>query len=898
MASNKKNHSPLQNHSNHSFGFWLRFLEWFCPPGLYEGIEGDLLEQFEADVNEVGEKKARIRFVFRTLSFFRPSIILRNRFSIELISTIMIGNYLKVASRNIQKRKFYSFINAFGLSIGIAFCTLIYLFVQDEKSFDQIHVNKERIYRLHTSNFDMEKFEKGDKDPYNSNPYLPAKFGEVLLDEFPEVQYMTHFNNYNEGVMRFEDKNFKQKYTAVDSGFFNMFSFKILAGDGKKPLRSTSDAVLTPQLAKKYFGDEDPIGKIFTLDTEGKQIPLTVTAIIEAPTANSSLTFEMLVLMEVMPWYARSHDNWGNASFPTFIQLHQVSQSTLLQTHIDTVTNKYMASYKKGWREWLKTPAQYQPRKFGFQNLSQIHLTKDIYWEKSSDPQYSLILGGIAILILMIACINYISLALTTSASRRIEVGIRKVVGAQKKQIVWQFAFESLLLALSSMIIGLMLVVVFLPYFNEFTNKAITFTSKMILQVIGVSIIITFLVGFVAGSYPALFLSGFKPTRVLKGNFTSKFQARFTKPLVVFQFFLSASMIICSVIMYQQMRYVTTKNIGFNKEQIVVIPTQTGWNAKANQTVDQFRNVIKNNPGVADVSGVTASFSKGWSRLGYKIKGENKDAFVYGVDTEYIPLLDIQLVEGRNFDGARIADSLGVIVNEALVRDMKWKEPLSEHLNWQEDSIGAGSPVIGVMKDYNYMSLEHAIDPMFISLKNGYLTTILVKLTPCEIPAKVEHLRAAWIKTFPDLPFEYSFLDEDVASQYDMYSRWSKIMELSTVFAILIACLGLFGMAGVNAVNRTKEIGIRKVMGAQLTSIFILLNKQYVWLAVIAFVLAVPCSWYAMNKWLSSFKFAITIGWELFAFSLLAGLAIALLTVSYHAIKAALINPADTLKHE
>lgn len=876
---------------------FLHFLEWFCPPALYEGIEGDLLEEYEADAKESGKRKANLKLGLNVLKFFRPGIILRNRFKVELINTSMVGNYLKVASRNIVKRKLYSFINAFGLSIAIAFCTLIYLYVQDEKSFDQFHTNKADIYQLLTTNFDPEKFKEGEKDFYSSNPYMPAKLGEVLLEEFSAVQHMTRFNNYNQGVMRYGDKNFTQKFASVDTGFFKMFSFSILAGDRDKPLRKVSDAVLTPEVAEKYFGDEDPIGKTFTLDFDGKVVPMTVTAIIEAPPANSSLTYEMLVMMDALPWFLRSRENWGNSSFPTFVQLSPDINPQQLKVQLDTILNKYHASHKVRWREWLKPPEGVEPRVYTYQNLSDIHLAKGVYWDRNSDPMYSWILSGIAVLILVIACINYISLSLTTSASRRIEVGVRKVVGAQKKQIAWQFTFESLLLALGSMIIGLGLVFLFLPYFNDFTGKGIELTYLSMFPVIGIAFLIASAVGLLAGSYPAIFLSGFLPALVLKGRFTSKLQAGFTKPLVVFQFFLSACMIICSVIMYRQMHFITTKDLGFDREQIIVVSTQTGWNSKANQTVAALRNALKSDPEVVSVSGVTAAFNNGLSRYGYKINGENKDAFVYGIDTDYIPLLNIKLLEGRNFDG-RPSDSLGVIVNEALVKDMKWTDPMNEHLNWQEDTVGLGSPVIGVMKDYHFMSLEHAVEPMFVSLKNGMLTNILIKFSPENTPEKIEQVKKAWLELYPDRPFEYTFLDEDVAAQYDKHTRWSKIMGLSTIFAIMIACLGLFGLSGINAVNRTKEIGIRKVMGAKLSSIFVLLNRQYIIYAFIAFILAIPLSWYAMNRWLGSFKFAITIGWETFAFSILAGLAIALLTVSYHAVKAALINPADTLKHE
>jgi putative ABC transport system permease protein len=304
---------------------------------------------------------------------------------------------------------------------------------------------------------------------------------------------------------------------------------------------------------------------------------------------------------------------------------------------------------------------------------------------------------------------------------------------------------------------------------------------------------------------------------------------------------------------------------------------------------------------VLGIAGTTSSFNQGWSQYGYKIKDETKAAYVYGVDTHYVPLLELELVAGRNFDAQRVSDSTVIIVNEALVKDMGWTDPLNEHLNWREDTVGIGSAVIGVLKDYHFLSLEQEIEPMFISMdkKNiGYTTSMLIRVKPGDIPETIESIKKTWTKLYPDRPFEYTFVDADVAKQYESYERWMNITGLSTAFAILIACLGLFGLAGINAMNRTKEIGIRKVMGAELQNIFILLNRQYVWLALIAFLLAAPVSWYVMNQWLDSFQFKIVMGWELFAMSMCSGLLVALITVSYHAIKAALINPAETLKYE
>lgn len=877
----------------------LRFLQWFCPPALYEGIEGDLLEAFEDDVKEVGVKKARQRLTWNVLRFFRPEIILRNRFSIQLFNTIMLGNYFKVATRNMAKRKLYSFINAIGLSIGIAFCVLIYLYIEDERSFDQFHENKDYIYRLNEASYNTWAAQKGE-DVMRKTAYLPLPLGTAMKAEIPEVKYMTRFNAGGQAIFRYGEKVFTEDIAYVEADFFKMFTFPAIAGSPDRFFMDKHEVVLTPEIVTKYFGKDDPIGKVITLDIQGEK-QFTVTGVVEAPPANSSFEFKILVPLENKPWYERNLEQWGNYGYPTFIQLHEKATLAQLQQKSDTLVQQKMGKQLEEWRKDANIPAEYPVFQLTFTNLSDIHLDTEVSWHRVSDPKYSWILGGIAMLIILIASINYISLALTTSASRKIEVGIRKVVGAHKRQLISQFGLESLVLAFVSLLFGLGLATLFLPAFNEFTGKGISLVNANLFQLIGVTVGLTAVVGLVAGSYPALFLSGFLPATVLKGGFTSKLKAGFTRPLVVFQFFLSASMIICSVIMYRQMEFIATRDLGFDKEQVLVVPTQAGWNEEADKVVEQFRIRTETELGIMHVAGTSSSFNQGWSQYGYKIKDENKAAFVYRVDPAYADLLNLQFVAGRNFDERIASDSTAVVINEALARDMGWENPLEEHLNWREDSVGLGAKVIGVLKDYHFLSLERTIDPMFLSMdkeNTGYLTTMLVKLSPGDTPDKLDRVKQVWTELYPDKPFDYTFLDQDVENQYQAYTRWMKITALSTGFAIFIACLGLFGLAGINAVNRTKEIGIRKVMGAELSNIFMMLNKQYVWLAIIAFSLAAPVSWYVMTKWLGSFKYAITMSWELFAVSMFAGLILALFTVSYHAIKAALINPAETLKYE
>jgi putative ABC transport system permease protein len=786
----------------------------------------------------------------------------------------MFKNYFNVALRNILKRKLYSFINAFSLSIGIAFCILIYLFIRDEKSFDQFHSNKNHIYRM-----------EAKRDPKNSStrdPWLQFGLRNILKEEVPQIKYATRFND-GRTVLRYGDQIFSEKITYVDSDFFKMFSFKLLTGNAEKLFENKFEVVITPEIAEKYFGKEDAMGKTISIDNGGERL-FTIAGIIETPSANSSLDFKILVPQESIPGYEKRMTDWSVFGTPCFVQLLDNADSAQFRVSLGKVAPKYIGDIK-----------------LVFTPLTEMHLMKSVGWHKVSDPQYAYILGGLAVLILMIACINYISLALTTSASRRKEVGVRKVTGAGRKQVMYQFGFESLLLACISMLIGVMLVILFLPSFNQFTGKGIVIAWKDWFELLSIGLTLTFVVGILAGSYPSVFLSRFQPALVLKGHFTSQLQASFTKPLVVLQFFLSASLIICSVIMYRQMKFVATKDLGYNKDQTLVIQTQTGWRDKeANKIVERFRTRAQGESGIVSVAGTGSSFNQGVGRFWYKIKGEEKAAYVYAVDPDYLSTLGIQLVQGRNFDSNIFSDSSAVIVNEALVKDLKWTDPLNEYLNWREDTVDPGSRVIGVVKDYHFLSLEENIEPLFLTMDKffGYHTKMLVRVEAGNVPASLDKVQGLWKELFPDKPFDYTFLDQDVAKQYESYERWMSITGLATGFAILISCMGLFGLAGINALNRTKEIGIRKVLGAGMSSIFILLNKQYVWLSLFAFVLAVPLSWYVMSEWLASFKFSIAISWELFALSTLAGLVIATATVSYHAFKAATVNPADTLRSE
>ena len=874
-----------------------RFLAWYCPSHLFESIEGDLLEAFDDDLQSHGRRKANRRYIWGVVRFFRPGILARNSYSHTANNTTMIGNYLKVAIRNIQKRKLYSFINAFGLSIGIAFCLLIYLYIQDERSFDQFHENKDQIVRVQEYSYNT--WQPNPDPPYNESAYIQSTLQSVLKDEVSEVKYATRLNSNGQAIMKVADKIFTETISYIDADFFKMFTFPLMEGNAEKLFQSKNEVVLTPSIAEKYFGEESPLGQSIVLDIQGEQEFLVAGIISPAP-SNSSIDFEILVPQENRPYYDRNMQNWGSFNTNLLVQLHEGTAHSQFEESLSRVVEKYMGSTLEHRRNRPGVDPDIMLFQYKFVPMVDIHLTSDISWTRVSDPTYSYILGGVALLILIIACINYISLALTSSLARSMEVGIRKVSGARKNQILYQFSFESIITAMVSAVFGMLIVMLFLPYFNAFTLKDLHLQNLVQWDFILLIIALSIIVGLAAGAYPALFLSRFKPASILKSR-SSKFKSGFTKPLVVIQFFLSATLIICSFIMYRQMNYIATVDLGYQKEQIVVVPTQMGWNQASNDAVAAYRAQLATQPDVISVSGTSSSFSNGWSRHGYLIDGEQKAAFVYSVDPEYITTLEIELLEGRNFDASRASDSMAIIVNEALVKDMGWDKPLEEYLNWTQDSIGLGSKVIGVVKDYHFRSLEEEIGTLFLSMdkkRAGYLTSMLVKINTEDIPSTIDLLRTNWKELYPDKPFDFSFLDENIAQQYASYERWMNIMALATGLAILIACLGLFGLSGINALNKTKEIGIRKIMGAKLGQIFYLLNRAYFFYAVVAFLLAVPIAWYGMDKWLSGFQFRTAIGWEIFAVSILVGLVTAFITVSYHGIKAALVNPAETLKNE
>ncbi len=732
----------------------------------------------------------------------------------------------------------------------------------------------------------------------SKSPWLPLPLGPAISGLFPEIELFTRVDE-STFLARHGNHSFRQEVLLADSAFFNIFSFPLLEGSSGDALSDPGKVVLTPETARKYFEDENPVGETLIVTIQGEEKLFTVSAVAESPPENSSISFSMVMRIENKPYYDFNVERWSSFNTPVFIEIMPGASPDQLLNKLNSFGAERFADSRKAARDRLGLPEDATVAEFTMTPLSGIHLDASAYWHKVSNPMYSYILGTIAVLILIIACINYITLALARSSGRAKEVGVRKASGAQRRQIAVQFWGETQLLSLLAMFAGVCLAELALPLFNTISGKTLSVSYTTDASFLGILLGITFLSGFLAGSYPALILSRFNPAKVLKGVKEYSFKPRLTKALLVVQYSLSIFLIISSVIMFRQMEFVSGKELGYDEEQVVFIPTHTGWNEKGTALMERYRDALSNVQGVKYVSGMSPALTMGSNIYAFGINGEMKRSHIYYVDEQLVNTLDIQVVAGRNFSEDRPTDvTNAIIVNQSLVKSMGWEDPIGQTLPWKGEENP--STVIGVVKDFHFQSMESEIEPMLFHMDpdQGGISSVAVKMGQGMIAETLPKLESVWNEVAPFTPFNYWFLDDALALQYQDYLRWLRIMAASTVLAIVIACLGLFGLAGLTAVNRTKEIGIRKVLGAGIKHIMLLLNKDIVKLIVVSLVLAAPLSWYIMEIWLSDFAYRIEIGAGVFVLSAIAALFIATIAVSYHSVKAALVNPVDSLKNE
>ncbi len=806
----------------------------------------------------------------------------------------MYRNYFKTAIRNLSRNKGFTAINIFGLALGMATCLLITLFVQNELSYDRYNKKASQIVRVTFKGV----MESGVIKESNVMPPLAAAFKK----DFPEVLEATRIRANGTHKATVGLKSFKNESLAfVDSNFFRVFTLPLIKGSEATALVKPFTVVISAEGAKRYFGDENPIGRVLVMADDNAS--LTVTGVFDKIPETSHFHFDLLASMASMP--EAREQSWMISNYYTYLLLPEGYNYKQLEAKLPQEVDRYIGpQLEKGMGTTL---AEFRKKGnslgFNLQPITDIHLKSDLTgdMEPCGNIQYVYIFSAVAVFMLLIACINFMNLSTAGASKRAREVGVRKVMGSLKAQLVKQFLLESLLLSAIAMVIALAMVYWVLPFLNNLAGKNLTlslFSNPWVLPGLLTFGIIT---GFLAGSYPAFFLSSFNPIAVLKGKFsTGKKTVSLRSGLVVFQFFISVGLIIGTLVVYNQLKYIHNINLGYDKSQVVVI--ENTWALGKNG--DVLKQQLLQDPRVVNVT--SSGYLPAGSSYGnnYFVYPDNQSKDIaqtlrYEVDYNYIPTLGMKMAAGRNFSKAYGADSTAVIINETAARTFGWKNNFEQHTLSHTDNDGKKYVyhVIGVVKDFNFRSLHQLITPLVMTMTPGFGETI-VKINTANVPGVLAGMKNKWGTFKTEQPFTYSFLDDRYNNTYKAEQNIGAILGIFAGLTIFVACLGLFGLATFTAEQRTKEIGIRKVLGADVKGLVSLLSKDFLKLVLIAFAIASPAAWYVMHWWLQGFAYRINISWVIFATAGTAVVIITLITVSYQSIKAALMNPVKSLKTE
>lgn len=812
----------------------------------------------------------------------------------------MLRHYLKIAVRNLARQKGLSFINILGLSLGLACFSLFLLYAVNEFNFDRFHTKADQIYRVYRYTVAM------NGDGPEGDSYLPSPVGPALKQDIPDVvEFVRMQTGWGESFVKADGKVTRAVMQYTDPQFFSVFSFPLKFGSAETALSDLQNVVLTREQAIKFFGSDNVLGRTIELKIGETFTPFIVSAIAENMPANSSIRFDMIgnfAYWETTNSGKRGVNNWRRSAYQTYVQLREGSGLAADTKRLADFRRKYYPDEEKELKdEGFKWEGDAPPVRYALQTLKSSHTDQTVYSSsvESINPKTIWILLAIAGGILIIACINFTTLAIGRSARRAKEVGVRKVIGGERGQLVWQFLAESVVLSILSAALGLLIARALIPYFNKLSGRELQFSFSQYPEMGWMLAALIIIVGILAGSYPALILSGFKPVEVLKSRIKVNGANLFTKSLVTFQFALSIALIICTMVILLQISHMSNSNPGFNKENIVVID---GSDTKTAEIYPRLRQALSTRTDIAGIAGAELGLGEGtgWSRQGFEYNGTHKEVYEYFVDTAYIPMMGMQLIAGRNFNAAFNDDTVkSVIINEAMMRDFGWTVETAVGQELKGYAENKTPVVIGVVKDFNFRSLKEKVLPQLFHQFNDYAPyKFFVRLRPGNPAPALAAMQKAWSEIVTDLPFKYNFLDESLDNFYKAERRWSSIIGWAGGISVFLACLGLFGLASLSAINRTKEIGIRKVMGASLPNVIQLLSKDFLKLVLIALVVAAPVAWYYMHQWLQDFAYRINIEWWIFLLAGLLAFVVALVTVGFHAIRAGLSNPAKSLRTE
>ena len=805
----------------------------------------------------------------------------------------MIRNYFKIAWRNLLRNRVFSAINIVGLAIGLASCMLISLYVLDELSFDRYNENADQIVRV---------VFKGTMNGGKINEaHVMPPTGPTLKDEYPEVLEATRLRQAGRPKVIIGNKQYSDENMAfVDANFFKVFTLPFINGDEETALKEPNTIVITENAAVKYFGGTDAVGKI--LKFKGSDSPLKVTGVIKEVPVNSHFRYELFGSMGGLE-ESRS-DSWMVSEFFTYLLLQKGYDYKRLEAKLPQTVEKYMGPQLKKAMGISLTEFRKSGNDIGLhlQPLTDIHLYGDAVYDlsNSGDIKYVYIFGGVAVIMLVIACINFMNLSTAGSSKRAREVGVRKVMGSEKRELILQFLLESVLLTSIALILATIFGFLALPLFNDLSGKDLSLQLKSVPQILPYLLLFGLLIGLLSGSYPAFYLSSFKPISVLKGRFNfDKKSISLRSGLVVVQFFISITLMIGTTVVYQQLKFIQNKKLGYSKDQVLVLDT---WSLGKNQRA--FHDELLRDPNVVSVSASGFLPAGPSNNNNYMVFPDGNNSTLvktlrYEVDYQYIPTLGMEMAYGRNFSKDFGNDSSGVIINETAASMLGWKNNALDHTISRANNEGQTSTfrVIGVVKDFHFQSLHERISPLVMTL-SGEAGTTIVKLKAKNVKDVLAKMKITWDSFKPENPFEYTFLDERFNNTYKAEQKTGQILGVFAGLTIFVACLGLFGLATFTAEQRTREIGVRKVLGASVSGIVMLLSRDFIKLVGIAIIVAMPVAWYGMNKWLQEFEYRIEISWWMLSLAGILSIAVAVFTVSFQSVKAALMDPVKSLRSE
>jgi len=872
----------------------LRFLRWFCHPKLRDYIEGDLMELYEERKAKGGKLKADVKFIVDVLLLFRPGIIKPGEQQNDLNQYDMLRSYLKIGWRHSLNNWALLGINVAGLALGIATCLIIMLFVVDELSFDRYNEKADQIVRVGLHG-------KVNGEIINE-VVTPAPVASTLKAEFPEVVDATRLRSVGNRKIKYTDITYRNtKLALVDPNFFDVFTLPFIKGDPSTALMEPFTLVITKEQAVKYFGDEDPINKVLDFVWSGNQYK--VTGVIDKVPANSHFHFDMFASLKGI--VDENENSWMASDYHTYLVLHDGTDIKTVEEKLPGIIEKYMGpqveqigmTYKKFKENGNEVGLYVQP-------LTDIHLYSKgghSELEAGGDVKSVYIFGAVALFMLFIACTNFMNLSTASATRRSKEVGVKKVLGSQRSQLIYQFLTESFIATGAAMVLALMLVVAVLPAFNQLSGKSLEASFLLSPMVIAALVALGIVISLLAGSYPAFFLSSIRPILALKSKVSSEGRSKGVRSsLVVFQFVISSVLILAILIMNQQMSFIQNKDMGYDRDQLLVL-RESYLLGSSNENV--FRNQLLSDPRIENVT-MSSYVPAGPSDLNMTsiYPGHDQEAvrrtLFYFIDSHYLATMGMKLVAGRNFESAEGADSLNVLINETAVKTFGLGEnPIGKTLTANgQNGLKTSITVIGVVKDFHFRSLHESIAPLImINRPQGGL---IVRAKTSEMAKLISDIEVKWKAFNTGEPFSYGLLDELYNKTYLAEQKMGTILKVFGAITIFVACLGLFGLVTFAAEQRVKEIGVRKVLGADVTQIVSLLSKDMIILVLLSFVIAFPLGYYLMNMWLQDFVYKIDIQWWVFVLSGLTTMLIAFLTMSFKTVKSAMANPVESLRSE